>query len=118
MVQRFRIRVFAVLLFFVFCQTGGIMCALPDVFVVDDGAAIADAGITCPMDAGMTCAPLITSSTDRQIKHGSALHQACSPLLGEDACAIVTPSVAVGASLTHSPPFVLPLSACLQVLRI
>ena len=116
--QRFRIRVFGVLLFFVFCQTAGVMCALPHVFMVDDGVAIADAGMTCPMDASMTCPPLITSSADRQIKYSSSLNPVNSPLLGERPYAVVTTSVAGASSLNRSHPCVLALSACLQVLRI
>ena len=118
MVQRFRIRVLAILLFFVFCQTAGIMCGLPDVSMIGDGMAVAEAGMMCPMDGGMTCPPLITSSADRQIKHSSALNPVNSPLLGERAYAVVTTSVAVASSLNRSHPCILTLSACLQVLRI
>lgn len=117
MVQRFRIRVFAILLFFVFCQIAGIMCALPDVAPADEGVAVSEAGMTCPMDTGMSCSPLITSSADRQIKHSSALNLAHSAVLHEQTTEIAAPSVAL-TSLNRSHPLVLPPSACLEVLRI
>lgn len=118
MIQRFRIRVVVVLLFFVFCQTAGIMCALPDVFMTEGGVAIADAGMTCPMDAGMACPPLITSSADRQIRHGSALNPVNTPFLGQQAYAVVASPVAVAPLLNRLHLGFPTLSASLLVLRI
>lgn len=56
-------------IFFIFCQVIGTMCALPDLSVAEETAILVEEGMVCPMDGTIMCPPSITSSPERQIMH-------------------------------------------------
>jgi hypothetical protein len=59
------------LAFFFTCQVIGMMCALPDLSIAEQQASVVEDVMTCPMDGTIMCPPSVTSSPERQGKHGS-----------------------------------------------
>lgn len=59
----------SLLLFFVLCQVTGAWCAVPGALGVEHDAMLLDAGMLCPMDGAVMCAPSLTSSPGREIKN-------------------------------------------------
>ena len=76
---------------------------------------MSEASVGCPMGDGFMCPPLLASSPDRHAKGGSGLD--IDTLADAEAALGGLPATG-GASVTVSRPFICPLSACLQVLRI
>ena len=70
MIPRVQIRHVALILVFAFCQVIGTMCALPDLSVAAGAALLVEEEMACPMDGTTMCPPSLTSSPERQIKHG------------------------------------------------
>ena len=70
MIPRVQIRHVALILVFAFCQVIGTMCALPDFSVAAGAGLLVEEGMDCPMDGTTMCPPSLTSSSERQIKHG------------------------------------------------
>jgi hypothetical protein len=63
----------ATVVFFVFCQVIGLMCAVPDVSTAGERLVLSEDGITCPMDGAIMCPPSVTSSPERQLKAGMVM---------------------------------------------
>lgn len=108
---------FALVVFFAFCQVAGVMCAVPDLPLSSAAFVVSEASVGCPMGDGLMCPPLLASSPDRHAKGGSGLDIDTLAGAGAEAALVGLPATG-GASVTVSPPFICPLSACLQVLRI
>jgi hypothetical protein len=70
MIRRVKMQSFALVFFFVLCQVIGTTCALPDLSVAADATMLVEEEMTCPMNGTTTCPPSLTSSPERQIKHG------------------------------------------------
>lgn len=73
MIPRGQIRYVALVLFFVFCQVIGAMCALLDLSVAEETTILVEEGMTCPMDGTNMCPPSLTSSPERQIKNSMVM---------------------------------------------
>lgn len=69
-IPRIQIRRVALILVFALCQVIGTMCALPDLSVAAGAVLLVEEGMACPMDGTTMCPPSLTSSPERQIKHG------------------------------------------------
>jgi len=70
MIPRIQIRRVALILVFALCQVIGTMCALPDLSVAAGAVLLVEEGMACPMDGTTMCPLSLTSSPERQIKHG------------------------------------------------
>ncbi len=70
MIQRVNMQCVALVFFFVLCQVIGTSCALPDLSPPADAALLVEESKACPMDGTTMCPPSLTSSPERQIKHG------------------------------------------------
>ena len=71
----------ALILVFAFCQVIGTMCALPDLAVAAGAGLLVEEGMDCPMDGTTMCPPSLTSSPERQIKHGMVSDVDHAPIL-------------------------------------
>lgn len=118
LVQGVRFWPLAVVLFFGLCQVIGLVCAMPDVALADDTTVLSEETMVCPMQAGLMCPPLLTSSPDRQVKNPPA-----SDLL--DMSSATCPGAQIGLSSISaarasalSPPFLSPPVVSIKVLRI
>lgn len=108
----------AMVLFFIFCQVIGAMCALPDVALAQEQTSISEQGMVCPMDSGLMCPASLTSSPDRQVKIGTALdagHVLVANVHDSTACILAT---AWSGAQTASLQLAFPSSLSSQVLRI
>ncbi|TAJ10533.1 MAG: hypothetical protein EPO61_01605 [Nitrospirae bacterium] len=117
-VTHLRFSSFAMVLFFIFCQVIGAMCALPDVALAQDQTMISEQGMVCPMDSGLMCPASLTSSPDRQVKIGAALdagHVFVARVNGSAAC-IFFAAWSGAQAVSLQLPF--PSSPSIQVLRI
>lgn len=116
--SRMNLRYISVVLIFVMCQIVGVMCAMPDVSLADEGVFLSEDMTGCPMDGNFMCPPSLTSSSDRAAKNGWAstaeqsLHAADSALLWDGRIT----RVLTGSD--SSPPIVSLLSVSFTVLRI
>lgn len=108
----------AMVLFFIFCQVIGSMCALPDVALAQDQTMISEQGMVCPMDSGFMCPASLTSSPDRQVKIGAALDAGHVPVASVHDFAVCMLFAAWSGAQASSPPFTFSSSPSIQVLRI
>ena len=69
LIRRVNMPYLALVFFFALCQVMRTVCALPDLSVAEGAALLVEEGVVCPMDETITCAPSLTSSPERQIKH-------------------------------------------------
>ena len=119
LVQGVRFWPSALVLLFSLCQVIGLMCAVPDVALADDTAVFSEETMVCPMQTGLMCPPLLTSSPDRQVKS-----QPASDLLDMSGAtcpgAQVDPSSISSADRASdlSPPFLSPPVVSIKILRI
>jgi hypothetical protein len=119
LVQGVRFWPLTLVLFFSLCQVIGLMCAVPDVALADDTTVFSEETMVCPMQTGLMCPPLLTSSPDRQVKS-----QPASDLLDMSGAtcpgAQVDPSSISSADRASdlSPPFLSPPVVSIKVLRI
>ena len=81
MIRRVNTQHFVLVFFFTFCQVIGTMCALPDFSVAADAGLLVEEGMACPMDGTTMCPPSLTSSSERQIKHGMVSDVDHAPIL-------------------------------------
>ncbi len=113
-----RFSALAMVLFFIFCQVIGSMCALPDVALAQDQTTISEPGMVCPMDSGFMCPASLTSSPDRQVKIGAALdagHVLVARVNDSVPCLLFA---AWSGAKDLSPPLTLSSTPSIQVLRI
>jgi hypothetical protein len=108
----------ALVLFFSLCQVIGLMCAVPDVALADDTAVLSEESMVCPMQAGLMCPPLLTSSPDRQVKS-----QPASDLLDMSGATcpgaqVDLSSISADRASDLSPPFLSRPVVSIKVLRI
>ena len=70
-------------LLFALCQIIGIMCAVPDLSLVKDGAQLAEDRhhMACPMDGTIMCPLSAVSSPERQLKQSAAIDLNQTPVL-------------------------------------
>ena len=107
-----------IVLFFIFCQVIGGMCALPDVSLADDQTMISEQGMICPMDSDLMCPASLTSSPDRQVKVGSALNTDHLTIDRSSNSAVCILLAAWSGVQTSSLQPTFPSSPSIQVLRI
>jgi hypothetical protein len=69
LIRRVNMPYLALVFFFALCQVMRTVCALPDLSVAEGAALLVEEGVVCPMDETIMCAPSLTSSPERQIKH-------------------------------------------------
>ncbi len=89
---RAQTRYVALVLFFVFCQVIGAMCALPDLSVAEETTIVVEESIACPMDGTNMCPPSLTSSPERQIKHSMVMDVDHATILFSPAAMLTVPS--------------------------
>ena len=73
MIPRVNMQSIGLVLFFVLCQVIGTMCVLPDLTIAEQMASLVEDVMSCPMDGTIMCPPSVTSSPERQGKHGPVL---------------------------------------------
>ena len=85
----------ALVLVFAFCQALGMMCAVPDLAVAEEGFYITEDvdPMFCPMEATGICPPSVTSSPERQVKNGAAIEHDRGPILLSSAVVFTAPSI-------------------------
>ena len=93
MIPRVQIRRVALILVFALCQVIGTMCALPDLPVAAGAVLLVEEGMACPMDGTTMCPPSLTSSPERQIKHGMVSDVDHAPVPLSFSAALTGPSV-------------------------
>lgn len=76
-------RSISVALLFALCQIIGVMCALPDLSLANDGAQLAEdmSDMACPMDGTSMCPQSAVSSPERQLKDLVAIDLNQTPVL-------------------------------------
>ena len=92
MIRRVNTQHFVLVFFFTFCQVIGTMCALPDFSVAADAGLLVEEGMACPMDGTTMCPPSLTSSSERQIKHGMVSDVDHAPILLSVSTSLTRPS--------------------------
>jgi hypothetical protein len=70
MIRRVTMQYFALVFFFTLCQVIGTVCPFSDLSEAEGAALLVEEGMACPMDGTTMCPPSLTSSSERQIKHG------------------------------------------------
>lgn len=118
MIPRVQIRHAALVLVFAFCQVIGAMCALPDFPVAAGAVLLVEEGMACPMEGTTMCPPSLTSSPERQIKHGMVSDVDAAPVLISVSTALTSPLVTAYSSWS-SVLSIVPISiSSSSVLRI
>ena len=92
MIRRVNMQCVVLVFFFTFCQVIGTMCALPDFSVAADAGLLVEEGMACPMDGTTMCPPSLTSSSERQIKHGMVSDVDHAPILLSVSTSLTRPS--------------------------
>ena len=93
MIQRLNMQYVALVFFFTLCQVIGTTCTLPDLSMAEGEAVLAEESMACPMDGTTMCPPSLTSSPERQIKHGVVSDVDHAPVLLSVSTARTSPSV-------------------------
>ena len=118
MIRRVNTQHFVLVFFFTFCQVIGTMCALPDFSVAADAGLLVEEGMACPMGGTTMCPPSLTSSSERQIKHGMVSDVDHAPTLLGSAAVLTVQCMPALSSLSSAGSMV-PISiSSPSVLRI
>jgi hypothetical protein len=107
-----------VLFFFTLCQVMRTVCALPDLSGVEGTAQLREEGMVCPMDGTTMCPPSLTSSPERQIKHGMGMDVDGTTILLSPAAVLTVPSARMlwaWSSACSIVPFSIGSSSVLQI---
>lgn len=92
MIRRVDMQYVALVCFFTFCQVSGIVCALPNLSVVEGAALLVEEGMACPMEGATLCSPSLTSSPERQIKNTIVMDVDHETILLTPAAVLTVPS--------------------------
>jgi hypothetical protein len=119
MISRIQTRYVALVLFFVFCQVVGAMCALPDLSVAEETMVVVEESMACPMGGMNMCPPSLPSSPERQIKNSMIMDVDPAMIVFSHAAVLTVPMTKTLYSCWSSACSVVPISiGSSSVLRI